>query len=59
MKLGYSVDEAATLAGVSSDTIRKAIHTLDGVALRAKKIGRKYLITHEQLQAWLAALPDA
>lgn len=58
-KLGYSVDEAALLAGVSSATIRQAIHTLDGTALRAKKVGRKYLITHEQLTAWLSALPDA
>lgn len=58
-KLGYSIDEAAQLSGVSSDTIRKAIHSSEGTALRAKKVGRKYLITHDQLTAWLSALPDA
>ena len=58
-KLAYTVSEAADLASVSSDTIRRAIHTTDGPSLVAKRVGRKYLITADALRAWLAAHPDA
>ena len=57
--LAYPIPEAAAVAGVSPDTIRKAIHTVDGTPLRAKRVGKKILIPAAELQAWLAALPDA
>jgi transposase len=61
--LGYSIPEAAEVAGVSADYIRRAIHTTaptpERPALRAKKAGAKYLILADDLRAWLQQLPDA
>lgn len=55
-RLAYSPAEAAEKVGLSESTIKRAINA--GL-LRAKKNGRRYLITEEQLREWLSELPDA
>lgn len=59
----YSITEAAEVAGVSPDTIKRAIHatvpTPERPSLRAKKLGAKYLVLADDLRAWLQSLPDA
>lgn len=62
--LAYAAKDAATQAGVSLDTILRAIRRGD---LRAKRSGQlddgtptgKYLVTRTALEEWLEALPDA
>lgn len=62
--LAYSAKKAAEAAGVSLDTILRAIRRGD---LRAKRSGQlddgtptgKYLIPRAALADWLEALPDA
>jgi excisionase family DNA binding protein len=53
-------DQAAQVAGVSLDTIRRAINK---GALKAKRTGAdgggKYLITREALTEWFNRLADA
>ncbi len=61
-KLAYSLKEASAVTGVSVDELRRCIHATDGSALYAKRIGARggrYLIEHNELVRWLAALPDA
>jgi excisionase family DNA binding protein len=55
-RIGYSREEAAKKAGVSFSAIKAAINT---GALRAKKAGRRYLVSDEQLREWFENLPDA
>lgn len=64
-QLFFGREEAARRAGVSFDTIRRAINS---GALKAKRSGwdehkkvptGKYLISEADLRAWFAGLPDA
>jgi excisionase family DNA binding protein len=48
--------EAATIAGVHKDTVRRAVHF--GL-LKAQKVGRVFAITPEHLQEWInAGMPN-
>jgi excisionase family DNA binding protein len=53
-RLAYSPDEAFKLAGIGRS---KGYAEIKAGRLRAKKLGRRTLITAEDLQAWLQALP--
>jgi hypothetical protein len=59
----YTIEEAATLKGVSKDTIRKAIRASRGNVLRAKNISTsshpRYRIPATALDAWFDGLADA
>lgn len=63
-QIAYSREEAARRAGVSLDTIRRAINKGQ---LRAKRTGQtedgtptgRYLISDADLRAWFDGLPDA
>jgi len=55
-KKSYSPQSAADAVDVSKSTIERAIKAGD---LRAKKNGRRYLITSAALDAWLDGLEDA
>lgn len=63
-RLFYGREEAARRAGVSMDTIRRAINRGD---LKAKRTGQKddgtptgkYLISDADLRAWFDGLVDA
>lgn len=65
--LAYSITEAAEIANVSADLVRKGIASTDArkfpPPLRAKKVGNaanaRTLILADELAAWLAAFPDA
>lgn len=57
--LAYTIEEAAAATGVSTSTIRKAINTINETPLRAKRVGKKLLIMHDDLVRWLESLPDA
>lgn len=61
--IAYTVVEAARVASVSADTIRRAIHTSETGGpvppLTAKKVGAKYVIPAENLADWITRLPDA
>jgi len=46
-----SVQEAASMLGVSAETVRKRIK--DGI-LRGKKEGRKYLVNRQDIEQHLA-----
>jgi hypothetical protein len=50
---------AADMAGVSIDTIRRAIHATEPPYLKAKKIGGRISIAVKDLEAWHNSLPDA
>lgn len=52
----YSPEAAAELYGTSRDTILRAVKA---GKLAAKKIGPKYSITAQALEAWHNNLPDA
>lgn len=52
----YDIPAAATAYSVSPDTIRRAIKAGD---LPAKRVGRKYSIRSEALDAWFDGLADA
>ncbi len=63
-RLTYSVDEAAIAAGTSRARILQAIHAAErtpiGVPrLRAKQMGRRFVILAKDLEEWLESLPDA
>lgn len=59
-RLFFTREEAAKAAGVSLDTIRRAINA---GTLRAKRTGDagggKYLISADALRQWFASLQDA
>lgn len=48
--------QAAERYGVSKATITRAIAAGD---LKAKRYGRRYLVSLDALEDWFAALPDA
>jgi excisionase family DNA binding protein len=49
-------EDAAREANVSLDTIRRAINK---GSLRAKKVGRRYLVDRAALREWFDGLEDA
>jgi excisionase family DNA binding protein len=53
--IAYSVPEAARAASIGTTKLRLEIAAR---RLRARKIGRRTLITAQDLEAWAAALPD-
>jgi excisionase family DNA binding protein len=59
-RLFYTREEAAKAAGVSLDTVRRAINA---GTLRAKRTGKegggKYLVSAEALRSWFEQLQDA
>lgn len=59
----YTIASAAAAYGVSSDTIRAALHvTKTGgpiPPLAGKKLGQKYLIAAQAMENWFNSLPDA
>lgn len=55
MKLSFSIEEAATATGYSTDSIRKAIRNND---LGVKYANSKPVILASELEAWLNALPS-
>ncbi len=55
-KLAHSIDESCAIAGVGRTYIYNAIASGD---LTARKAGRRTLILHSELEAWLAGLPTA
>lgn len=55
-KLAYTVAEAATATGLSTDVLREAIKRND---LPAKKSGVKLVIPATSLDFFLSNLPDA
>jgi excisionase family DNA binding protein len=56
MKLTYSILEACDLLSVGRTTLYAAIRKGE---LKACKIGRRTLITHDALALWLKRLPDS
>jgi excisionase family DNA binding protein len=54
LKLALGVVEAAKAAGVGRTTLFEAIRKGQIVA---KKVGRRTIITTEELDAWIKALP--
>lgn len=52
----YNRQQAAQMYGVSLSTIERAIHS---GALRAKKVGRLYLLSEKALQEWFEGLDEA
>lgn len=52
----YSASEAAAYLNISRDSIVEAIRAGD---LRAKMLGRKYLVKATDLEKWFESLPDA
>jgi hypothetical protein len=66
--LAYGLADAAKVAGVSPDTLRKAIHSSGGAdrngntvtpLVGAKRVGTKYLIPAAALAAWIDNLTGA
>lgn len=55
MKLAYSIEEAASATGYSTDSIRKAIRNND---LSVKYANSKPVILASELESWLNALPS-
>ena len=54
-KIAYSYEEAAEQVGYSSQTLRRAAS--DGLLIVRYGTGRKPVIRHEDLDAWLLSLP--
>lgn len=52
--IAYDINEAARQVSVSDDTLRAAIK--DG-SLTVRLVGRKYLVRHTDLCAWVDSLP--
>jgi excisionase family DNA binding protein len=52
--IGFSIAEAARMAGVGRSTIYEQLAVGH---LRGRKLGRRTIITHTDLQVWLASLP--
>src|SRR5690606_1383311 len=63
VQLADKLHEAAEAARQSVATMRRAIHATDPNSfpppLKAKKAGKGYLITADDLRDWLDSLPDA
>lgn len=55
----YTIEEVASIKGVSKDFVRRAIRATSGNVLRAKRIGRGYRISASAIEAWWSALEDA
>jgi len=55
-KVSYAIRDAADAVGFSVDHLKKEIHA---GRLKAKKPGRKYLISADALREWFDSLPDA
>ena len=64
----YTLEEAARMLGMKRDRLSRAINGTasktpkdgkDLPVLRAKKIGRRYLILESDLKEWALGLPDA
>ena len=53
-QLAYSPAEAAELGGISMSKLYEEVRE---ERLTIRKLGRRSLITHEDLQAWLRGLP--
>jgi hypothetical protein len=53
--IAYSIVEAAKSASIGTTKLRLEIKS---ERLRAKKLGKRTLVTAEDLQAWAAALPN-
>ncbi len=53
-KLAYSPEEAAVAVDVGRSTMYEVLGTGD---LPSRKVGRRTLILHDDLMAWLASLP--
>lgn len=56
-KLAYSIPSLAHSCDLSVDTIRKAIDNGDLIPSYPTKAGRKPIITKEEAERWLRALP--
>jgi excisionase family DNA binding protein len=56
MKLTYRISEACELLSVGRTTLYSAIKRGD---LKACKVGRRTLLTHEALTLWLNGLPNS
>lgn len=54
--IAYDMAEACRQVCLSDDTLRAAIKA---GALKARLAGRKYIIRHEDLCAWVNSLPPA
>ncbi len=52
--LAYRINDACSIAGVGRTLLYTAI---SGGKLKAKKYGRRTLILHTDLEAWLTTLP--
>lgn len=53
-KIAYPLREAAEMVSLSEDYLRRAIKRTEGNHLPAQKVGKKYLVRHEDLAAWIA-----
>lgn len=53
-KLAYPLREAAAMVSLSEDYLRRATKRTEGNHLPAQKVGKKYLIRHEDLAAWIS-----
>lgn len=49
-KLAYTFDQAAELIGIPRNTLRDA-HSRG--EFRAKKVGKRWLVLHSELERWL------
>ena len=54
-KIAYSVSEAAKAASIGTTKLRLEIRS---GRLRARKLGKRTLVTADDLKTWAAALPD-
>lgn len=54
-RIAYDLTEAARQVCLSDDTLRAAIHN---GSLAARMVGRKYVIRHVDLVAWVDRLPS-
>jgi hypothetical protein len=57
-KLAYSIPNFAAAVDLSVDTIRKAIDNRDLIPSYPTKAGRKPIITKQEGERWLSALPS-
>ena len=57
-KIAVSLDQAADLVPLSEDYLRRATKRTEGNHLPAQKVGKKYLIRHEDLAAWISREGD-